>query len=99
MNGFRVEDAATLETVAAAVTAGRLGDLILPPLRALAGWPTVPLTPADEARVRHGQPVPQRGEGGTRAAAVDAEGRLIAILESANGRWQPVKVMPREEDR
>ncbi|MCS6802656.1 MAG: tRNA pseudouridine(55) synthase TruB [Chloroflexota bacterium] len=99
VDGFRVDEAATLEQVAAAAAAGRLDDLLLPPLRALAGWPVVTLSPAEIARVRHGHAIPQRETRAPRAAAVDAAGRVVAILESANGRWQPVKVLPQEGDR
>lgn len=99
VDGFRIEEAATLEQVAAAVAAGRFGELLLPPLRALAGWPVARLDREEATRIRHGQSIPQRSAPAPRAAAIDAAGRLIAILEAANGRWQPVKVLAWEEDR
>jgi tRNA pseudouridine55 synthase len=99
VDGFGIEEAVTLEEVAAARAAGRFGDLLLPPLRALAGWPVMQLDHEQATRVRHGQSLPLRDVGAPRAAAIDAAGRLIAILEPANGRWQPVKVLASEEDR
>ncbi|MFN8533961.1 MAG: tRNA pseudouridine(55) synthase TruB [Dehalococcoidia bacterium] len=94
---FTIDDAVSLETVEAAALAGTLDELIAPPLRALVGWPVVPLDGASVAAICQGRAILREGEPGLLAAATDAEGRLIAILEAADGQWQPVKVLKQEE--
>ena len=84
---FSVDDAVTLDEL-------RQGSAKLrPALDALPTIPHVALDEADAERVLRGIAVP-RSESAPRAALVDARnGRLLALAEGADDRWQPRVVM------
>ena len=93
---FSLAQAHSLDELEEATRRGTLSQLVLPPERALAGWLLIPVTAREAACLRQGKPlaaVPTQ----PRAAAIDERGRLVAILEAANGYWQPTKVWPQEE--
>jgi tRNA pseudouridine55 synthase len=84
---FSVRDAVGLDDL-------RQGSATLrPALDALPTIPHVALDEADAERVLRGIAVPRAGEA-TRAALVDARnGRLLALAEASQDRWQPRVVM------
>jgi tRNA pseudouridine(55) synthase len=87
---FTVADAAPVEEAAAALTAGGGAGALLLTEAARRVWPERALT-ADEARaLRYGQRIDATGRAGL-VAAVDPEGRLVALVEDA-GRTARVTV-------
>ena len=83
VGGFRVEDAVCPDEL----TRQNWTEHLLPPLRAVESLPRITLTPPEEARVRAGQtisrPLPVAAPSDPpELAAVDAAGRLVAILRS-----------------
>ena len=67
-------------------------ETLLPPIALLGEMPRVELDPEALAAVGHGRAVPADGATGTEAALM-ADGRLIAIAERVDDRWQPRVVM------
>jgi len=90
---FRLEEA---------VDPGRLTkqnwtDFLLPPLWAVDALPRVELTGGEIARIRNGQTISRKGSPprGHEMAAVDASGRLVAILQARGGDLLgPVRNLP-----
>jgi len=84
---FLVDDAVTVHDL-------REGSAVLrPALDALPTIPHVTLEEADAERILRGIAVP-RSEDAPRAALVDARsGKLLALAEAADDRWQPRVVM------
>jgi tRNA pseudouridine55 synthase len=80
--------------VAHAVTLDALTgqEALLPPLALLGDMPRVELGAEAVAAVSHGRAVPATGMSGDEAALL-ADGRLIAVAEHVDGRWQPRIVM------
>ncbi|MDB4905753.1 MAG: tRNA pseudouridine synthase [Gemmatimonadetes bacterium] len=71
--------------------------VLRPPLDALVGMPTQPVSPEEINKISRGIEVP-RLVSGTHAALVDsANGSLIAVAEGRGERWQPRVVMSRAE--
>ncbi len=94
---FDLADAAPAEELAAAAEEGRIAERILEPAGAL-GWPVWTLPPVASERVRHGGDVPAgtvvRVAPGAKVAAVDEDGRLVAVLEMrADRRLWPLRVL------
>jgi tRNA pseudouridine55 synthase len=89
---FRVEDAVSL----ADLRDGRA--IVRPPLDALAGMATEPLTPADVTRVARGQDVPATVEADAAALLAGETRTLVAFAERRGARWQPRVVMRPAED-
>jgi len=86
VGSFRLEDACELEDIRGET----LGDLLLPPRRAVADLPVVILTADEIHRLSHGMPV--RREGLTElaeAAGCDEGGELMAILTAREGQLWP----------
>ena len=85
---FTLEQTTGLDEVLARARTGSLEELLLPPATAVADLPRASLG-AEEARsLRHGRPVDATGHDGP-VAAVDQEGRLLAILADRDGRARP----------
>jgi len=81
---------------ATAVDALRTGEIAVQPARAAVGHlPSIVLSSADVAHVRHGRPVGAAAPADTETAAlVDETGRLVAIAGRAEGAWRPRVVLP-----
>lgn len=87
VGGFRVEEALPLDRLDPASWTAHL----LPPLRAVEMLPKLELSDAEIARIRNGQCVARTSAAGE-VAAVDARGRLVAILESSgSGILKPAR--------
>ncbi len=92
---FRLEQAVTLDELAAAFAAGTWPRYLLPLDAALAGLPALSLRPEQVARVRQGMFLPvQLGDPAGPARAYDSQGRLLAVLKRTpdGERWHPDKV-------
>jgi len=94
---FLIADATPLDALDEAADQGKIDERLVPPARALdiASWE---LSEAAVARVRNGGDVSPgtslRAAPGDRVAGVDAEGRLVAILElRPDRRLWPVRVL------
>lgn len=88
---FTVADAVSWTDLEAAMAAGTWRDWLLPPERAVAHLPAVELD-ADAAQlVRNGVRV-EAAEAQGLARGVDADGRLVAVLEGQGLAWKPHKV-------
>lgn len=93
VGGLRIEDAVRPEKL----TRTNWTEHVLPPVRAVERLPRVRLTAAEIARVRNGQTVSRpSGAAESRAvAAVDADGRLVAILAPRGPRLLgPLRNLP-----
>jgi len=83
---FLAAQAVTLGALEEAAARGEADTLLLSPVAVL-GFPEVSLTPAQVKRVSHGGDIPSPPAAGpppapgTRVAAVDGEGALIALME------------------
>lgn len=84
---FEVRDAVSLDELRAG------GAPVRPPLDALQGIATEPLTPADITRVARGQDVPATVAGDSVALLAGESGALVAFAERRGERWQPRVVM------
>jgi tRNA pseudouridine55 synthase len=94
---FGAEAAHGVAELDAAAEAGRADELLVPPLAVL-GLPVVALGVDAARRVAHGgeiaAPTGAVASPGTRVAAVDEHGGLLAILETAPGRrLRPLRVL------
>jgi tRNA pseudouridine55 synthase len=96
---FLAEQAVTLAALDEAAARGEADSLLLPPAQVL-GLPVVTLAPAQARRVSHGGDVPAPPAvgpppaPGTRVAAVDAQGELLALMEvRPDRRLHPLRVL------
>lgn len=93
---FRLEEAVSLEELAAAAARGDWTRFVWPVQRALEDFLPVPVSAEDEARLRHGQalpcPVPPSREEGY---ALSAQGEVVALLryDASRRAWHPYKVL------
>jgi tRNA pseudouridine55 synthase len=98
---FRLEDAVSLEVIRAAVAGGPagLGALLLPLDAGLERLPRILLTEDEVAAVARGQFIrptaglPPAGSTEGRMIAVDAAGRIVAVVAVRDGRLAPDKVL------
>jgi tRNA pseudouridine55 synthase len=94
---FTLEDAATEEELSRAAEQGEIDRFVIPPVEVL-GIPVVQLDATDMATVRHGGEIASEGSArtpGSRIAAVEPGGRLLAVMEVRPGRrLHPLRVMP-----
>ncbi|WP_119066991.1 tRNA pseudouridine(55) synthase TruB [Aggregatilinea lenta] len=88
---FTVADAVSWPDLEAAMAAGTWREWLLPPERAVAHLPAVELDDETAARVRNGVRVEAADARGL-ARGVDADGRLVAVLEGKGRAWKPHKV-------
>ena len=93
---FRLEEAVDLDRL---IESEEWSRWILPMTTALPHLERVVCTPQQAAALRSGQPIDRivinRIEGGGEAAAVDTEGRLIAIVRVKHEAWWPHRVLSR----
>jgi len=94
---FDEAQAAPVEVLEREAEQGRLEERLVPPARGL-GLQTWTLPAPAEDRIRHGGDVPAgtlvRAAPGARLAGLDAEGRLVAILElRPDRRLYPLRVL------
>jgi tRNA pseudouridine55 synthase len=90
VGSFVIDEAvplAELEGDAAALAAH-----LLPPERAIAGWPAITLHADEAQRVQHGQALQRADIPGARARAHMPDGRLLAVLIREGDVWRPEKV-------
>lgn len=94
---FTVGDALALSEVERAAAEGRLDDLLLPPLAAVADFPSVMLNAREVEDVVCGRPIhrDEPAETGALSSALNEAGDLVAILrfDAGSGRWRPHKVL------
>jgi tRNA pseudouridine55 synthase len=94
---FTLEDAVTEEEFAAAAQQGEVDRLVIAPVEAL-GIPVVELDATDVSTVRHGGEIASEGpprRPGSRIAAIEPGGRLLAVMEVRPGRrLHPLRVLP-----
>lgn len=94
---FELKDAATPDELARQAEAGEIGRRLIAPLGVL-GLPALRLEPDEVRAVRRGAEIEASGPPqapGTRMAAHDAEGEVVAILELRPGRrLKPLRVLP-----
>ncbi len=87
---FRLENAVPLDTLLECVT---WQEYLIAPQKAMADWPAVQLSAADEVHVRHGSAIPaDDATDKTLAFAYGVDGGLLAILERDSSLWRPHKV-------
>jgi tRNA pseudouridine55 synthase len=92
---FTLEDASDTQRLATEALEGKVGLLVIPAVDVL-GLPVVRLGPEEARRVANGNEIgaPVRFPPGTRIAAVEPEGELLAVMETRPGRrMRPVRVM------
>lgn len=87
VGGFRLEEATPL----AEIQVGRVGEVLLPSELAVDDWERVLVAAPEAAALRNGQSIQAAGSA-QRARAHDEAGVLVALLERATERWQPIKV-------
>jgi tRNA U55 pseudouridine synthase TruB len=95
VGALALEDAASLETLAAEAQIDHWGGHLLSMFEALSHLPHVIVDEARIGRLRHGQAVVIEPPNGTRlCCAYDSQHRLVAVLHPAteDGLWQPRKV-------
>jgi tRNA pseudouridine55 synthase len=89
---FTLEGALSLEEVERLADAGDLGAALLTPAQALADYPAVTLDEGQSRAIAHGRPLPATGHDGP-VAALDGEGRLLAVVEDDDGAARPRVVL------
>lgn len=89
---FHLENAVLLDTLKVAIDDGSWRQYLLQPDMALSDLPTVILDADQVRRVAHGNAISAPPDSAGQAKAVGLDGCLLAILEFANGYWQPIKV-------
>jgi tRNA pseudouridine55 synthase len=92
--GFRLRDAHTLDTIRAALTGGRVADVLLPPTTGLEQLVQLSIDEAGLRALSQGQPIPAPAEGfgETPVLLMDSRGALAAVARQRNGRLEPEKV-------
>lgn len=89
---FSLEDAVDLDKVSALGSQGRLAEALLDMAGAVADYPRVVLDERAVADLGHGRPIGPTGLPGP-VAALDASGRLIAMVEDTDGVARPLVVV------
>jgi tRNA pseudouridine55 synthase len=89
---FSLEDAVRLDKVVDAAAQGTLGGMLVSMAEAVGEYPRLVLDDSDAGRLRHGGAVAATGESGP-VAAVDGEGRLVAMVADRDGAAWPQVVL------
>lgn len=91
---FTIAEAVDPDTL----TAGNLSDRLLPPVLAVRGlMAEIVVSEAERQRIAHGLAIGSRGIEGDRSAALDSDGRLVAILvRRGEDELRPIKNFPGE---
>ncbi len=89
---FHIDQAIPMADFATALASHTWRRYILPPDMALADLPPLTLDADGAARVAHGNSVPAAEGDAGEARAYGPDGRLLALVRAAGGRWHPVKV-------
>jgi tRNA pseudouridine55 synthase len=93
---FRIERASTLDQI----NAETISQHLLPPRLAVAELPSVGLNDEEIRRIGNGMTVDNRWRvGGPEVAALDGQGRLLAILAPRQQRLGPLRNFPAASDR
>jgi tRNA pseudouridine55 synthase len=94
--GARISQAVGLDDLEEAIATGALPEIVLTPAAAMqqAEYPSVVLTQDAATQLSHGRPIAATGHHGP-VAALDAEGRLIAVVSDSDRRARPAVVFPR----
>ena len=94
---FALSDAATADDLAAEAERGEVDGRIVPAVDVL-GFPVLRLNAEEVLRVRHGGEITSQGpprRPGSRVAALEPGGQLLAVLEVRPGRrLHPLRVLP-----
>lgn len=88
---FHLADAVTLAELEA--QAGRLPELLQDMVLAVQDWPALHLDAEQARRLRNGQSLYLPHQGGERARAHAADGRLLGLLQRHGTDWRPLKVL------
>ena len=88
MGRFTLEQSHSLDDVLDRARGSGLVELLVPPAGAVADLPQLRVDAEGAEQLRHGRAVSATGEPGP-VAAVDDEGRLLAIVADADGRARP----------
>jgi tRNA pseudouridine55 synthase len=99
-HAFTLAQAVTLDVLEQRIAEGRLHEVLLPPLVAMAGRPQVVLSEPQVQRIRHGQAIPLSSieqmlpaSPNELCALLDADGNFIGVGRIEESRLQPVKVL------
>lgn len=89
---FSTEDAVSLDKVVEAAAQGTLDGLLVGMADAVGEYPRLVLDASDAVQLGHGRPVSATGESGP-VAAIDADGRLVAMVADRDGLAWPLIVL------
>ena len=95
---FTLDEAISLDALAAAQTAGRLSDVLRPPDLLVQSWPRLDLNATAARHLAQGKPLdhpPPRAEGDAlRLRAYGPDGRFLAVVywDAVKAIWHPAKV-------
>ncbi len=89
---FHIDDAVGLDRLRRLAADGRLGEVPLAMAEAVADYPAVTLDAVEAAALRQGRRIRPTGETGP-VAALDREGRLIAMVADGDGAARPLAVV------
>ncbi len=96
-SGHTIAEATTLEQVATDLAAGR--PVLRPTADLISSLPLVRVDDDAATRLRHGRALDLGDAAGPFVGAIDAEGRVVAVIERREGEWRPTVVLaggPRE---
>jgi tRNA pseudouridine55 synthase len=89
---FVIADAVTTE----ALQQMRVADCMLPLEHAVRGWHHIHADAPTIRRIQHGQAIPLDTHQVSRAAIINAQGKLVAVVIARDGKWYPHKVFHTE---
>ena len=89
---FAITDAVTTD----ALQQMSIADCILPLEHAVYGWHHIHADAPTIRRIRQGQAIPAATHLATRAAVVNEQGKLVAVVMARDGLWHPHKVFHTE---
>ncbi|HUF40058.1 MAG TPA: tRNA pseudouridine(55) synthase TruB [Anaerolineales bacterium] len=89
---FTLRDAVSLRRLRESFATGEWSQFLIPASEALGDWPAVELAADEVDQIRHGHRVPAAEGSQGWARAITEQGDLVALIEYADGEWQPRKV-------